>query len=143
MPGQAYSADIDVMIANLPRSEQLVVKRLRALIIECIPQATEKTYDDLRIPFYSRNRLICFIWPPSVSWESGANVEKRKGKGVTLGFNYGKLMANEDGVLLAEGRKQVYVVYFKTLEDIDDGKVRALLFEAAMVDEQFAKKKRK
>jgi hypothetical protein len=130
------------MIANLPRNEQVLVKRLRALIVECIPQATEKAYHDLSIPFYTRNRLICFIWPPSVFWEPGANHAKRKAKGVSLGFNQGKLMSNEDGVLLAEGRKQVYMMYFKELDEIDEARVRALLFEAAMIDEQFVKKKR-
>jgi hypothetical protein len=52
-------------------------------------------------------------------------------------------MANEDGVLLSEGRKQVYMMYFKKLDDIDDHQVRALLFEAAMIDEQFATKKKR
>jgi len=143
MPGHTKQVDIDEMIANLPRNEQVLVKILRALIIECIPQATEKAYYDLGIPFYTRNRLICFIWPPSVVWEPGANHEKRKAKGVSLGFNQGKLMSNEDGVLLAEGRKQVYAMYFKELDDIDEARVRALLFEAAMIDEQFVKKKKK
>jgi hypothetical protein len=140
MPG---TVDIDQMIAALPRNEQVLVKRLRALVMECIPQATEKTYYDMGIPFYARNRLICFIWPPSMAWEPGANDEKRKAKGVSLGFNQGNLMSNEDGVLLAEGRKQVYVMYFKELSDIDEAQVRALLFEAAMIDEQFAKKKKR
>ena len=143
MPGHTKKVDIDEMIANLPRNEQVLVKMLRALIIECIPQATEKAYYDLGIPFYTRNRLICFIWPPSVVWESGANHEKRKAKGVSLGFNQGKLMSNEDGVLLAEGRKQVYMMYFKERGDIDEAQVRALLFEAAMIDEQFVKKKKR
>jgi len=143
MPGQHTTADVDQMIANLPRNEQVLVNRLRALVMECIPQATEKAYYDLGIPFYTRNRLICFIWPPSVVWEAGANHEKRMAKGVSLGFNQGKLMSNEDGVLLAEGRKQVYVMYFKKLDDIDEAQVRALLFEAAMIDEQFAKKKKR
>jgi len=143
MPRQVKTVDIDQMIAALPRNEQVLVKRLRALIAECIPQATEKTYSDLTIPFYTRNRLICFIWPPSVHWEPGANHEKQKAKGVALGFNQGKLMSNEDGVLLAEGRKQVYMMYFKALNDIDEAQVRALLFEAAMMDERFVKKKKK
>jgi hypothetical protein len=134
--------DIDQMIASLPPNEQVLVKRLRALVAECIPQATEKTYYDWHIPFYTRNRLICFIWPPSVAWESSAKQENRMTKGVALGFNQGNLMSNEDGVLLAEGRKQVYVMYFKKLADIDEKRVRALLFEAAMVDNQFKKKKK-
>jgi hypothetical protein len=142
MPEQAKAVDIDQLIANLPRNEQVLVKRLRALILECIPQVTEKVYPDMAMPFYARTRLICFIWPPSVLWEPGANPEKRRTKGVSLGFNQGNLMSNEDGVLLAEGRKQVYMTYFKKLDDIDEAKVRALLFEAAMVDEQFARKKK-
>ncbi len=143
MPGQVKTVDIDQMIAALPRNEQVLVKRLRALVIECIPQATEKAYYDLGIPFYTRNRLICFIWPPSVFWEPNADHEKRKEKGVSLGFNQGKLMSNEEGVLLAEGRKQVYMMYFKKPDDIDENQIRALLFEAAMIDEQFAKKKKR
>jgi hypothetical protein len=137
------AVDIDQMIAILPREEQVIVKRLRALIQECIPQATEKGYYDFGIPFYTRNRLICFIWPPSASSEPGAKLEKLKAKGVSLGFNQGNLMSNEDGALLSEGRKQVYVMYFKKLKDIDENQVRALLFEAAMIDEQFAKKKKR
>lgn len=143
MAAPANPVDIDQMIANLPRNEQVIVKRLRALVQECIPQAIEKAYYDFQIPFYAHNRLICFIWPPSLGWESGCNDKKRESKGVTLGFNQGNLMANEDGVLLAEGRKQVYAMYFKKLEDINEAQVRALLYEAAMIDEQFAKQKRK
>jgi len=143
MAGETKTVDVDQMIFTLPRNEQVLVKRLRALILECIPQATEKAYYDLGIPFYTRNRLICFIWPPSVVWEPNANDEKRKAKGVSLGFNQGNLMSNEDGVLLAEGRKQVYAMYFKKLDDIDEAQIRALLFEAALIDEQFAKKKKR
>jgi hypothetical protein len=143
MANQTRTTDIDQMIANLPRHEQVLVKRLRELVMECIPKATEKAYYDLGIPFYTRNRLICFIWPPSIVWEPGPNDKKRKEKGVSLGFNQGNLMSNEDGALLAEGRKQVFVMYFKKLEDIDEAQVRALLYEAAMVDEQFARKKKR
>lgn len=140
---QAGAADVDQLIASLPRHEQVIVKRLRALVLECIPQAMEKTYYDFHIPFYTRNRLICFIWPPSLAWEYGRNGKKRKEKGVTLGFNQGNRMANEDGVLLAEGRKQVYVMYFKKLDEIDEAQVKALLYEAAMIDEQFAGKRKR
>lgn len=143
MPGQVKTVDVDQMIATLPRDEQVLVKSLRALVAECIPQALEKSYEEMVMPFYTRNRMICFIWPPSAVWEANADHEERKAKGVALGFNQGKLMSNEDGVLLAEGRKQVYMMYFKKLDDIDENQLRALLFEAAMIDDQFAKKKKK
>lgn len=51
-------------------------------------------------------------------------------------------MANENHVLLAEGRKQVYCMYFKFLKEIDESQVRALLFEAGMIDDEFAKKRK-
>lgn len=143
MTTYATPDDVDQMIATLPRQEQVVVKRLRSLVLECIPQATEQSYYDIRIPFYRRNKLICFIWPPSLSWETSAKIEKRKSNGVTLGFSQGYLMSNEDGVLQAEGRKQVYVMYFKTLKEIDEHQVRALLYEAAMIDEEFGNKRKR
>lgn len=60
---------------------------------------------------------------------------------VTLGFCYGNLMSNEDGALKADGRKQVYCIYFKSLNEIKDEQIRALLFEAELIDESFKKRK--
>lgn len=51
-------------------------------------------------------------------------------------------MSNEDGVLRAEGRKQVYVMYFHSLNEIQEDKIRPLLFEAGMVDDAFGEKKK-
>ena len=62
--------------------------------------------------------MICFIWPPSITW--GPKKEGQKTKGVTLGFCQGNLFANEDEALLAEGRKQVYCMYFNSLKEIND-----------------------
>jgi hypothetical protein len=136
------SKSVEELIMNLPRAEQVLVKRLRALITECIPKATEKYYYDMGLPFYRHNRLICFIWPASVFWGPKRTPETQNEKGTSLGFNQGYLMSNEDGVLKAEGRKQVYVLYLKSIKDLDENQVRALLFEAAMIDDQFAKKKK-
>ncbi len=137
------SKSFEELLMGLPPTEQVLVKRLRILITACIPKATEHVYDDVDIPFYRHHKLICFIWPASVLWESKRKSETQNEKGTALGFNQGYLMSSEDGVLLAEGRKQVYLMYFKSLKDIDENLVRALLFEAAIIDEQFGKKKRK
>jgi hypothetical protein len=133
---------IDEMLANLPKKEQVLVNRLRALIMECIPKAEEKAYYGEGVPFYRHNKLICFIWPASVFWGPKRTPEAQKAKGTSLGFNQGYLMSNEDGALLAEGRKQVYVMYFNSLEDIDEAQVKALLYEAAMLDDTFKKPKK-
>jgi hypothetical protein len=130
---------IDELISGFPKPEQQIVKRLRALIQECLPLATEK--NSYGVPFYTRNRMICFIWPPCVYW--GSKKESLGKKGVTLGFCQGKLFANEDGALLAEGRKQVYCLYFNSVSDINDVQIRALLYEADMIDQTFKKSKKR
>ena len=134
---------IDEMISELPKTEQVLVNRLRALVMDCLPAATEKAYYDLRVPFYTRHRMICFIWPASLVWGPKRTTETQRAKGTSLGFCYGKLMSNEDGVLLAEGRKQVYVMYFQSVNDINEDQIRALLFEAGMIDDTFGEKKKK
>jgi hypothetical protein len=144
MPTSKYG-DVNEMVAALPRDERAIVNRLRVLVAECVPKAEEKAYYGMGVPFYTHHRLICFIWPPSVFWNtSGKKKEPRNPKGVSLGFCQGNMMSNEDGALLAEGRKQVYVHYIKSLNDLDENQVRALLFEAAMIDDEFGlRKKRK
>jgi hypothetical protein len=132
---------VDEMILNLPKDERAIVNRLRELVMECLPTATEKEYYGEGVPFYSHYRQICFIWPASVFWGPMRTLETQKSKGVSLGFCQGHLMSNEDGILKAEGRKQVYVMYFHSLKDINEDQVRALLFEAEMVDDTFADKK--
>jgi hypothetical protein len=133
---------VDEAILSLPKTEQVIVKRLRALAQECLPKAIEESKYGWGVPFYSHHRLICFIWAPSLYWGKDQKVlDKNLEKGVTLGFCQGNRMSNEDGVLKSEGRKQVYCMYFKLLSEIDDEQIRALLYEAELVDENFKKKK--
>ncbi len=127
-------------IDNLTGEEKKIVTRLRALALECLPKANEKKFYSLPVPSYSHNRMICFIWPPSVNW--GKKKNTLESRGVVLGFCQGNLMSNEEGVLLKEGRKQVYCMYFRFLKEIDDQLIRSLFYEAEMIDDSFAKKKK-
>lgn len=133
---------VEEMLQHLPTGERKIVQRLRTVVLECLPKAKEKL--SYGVPFYSHHRMICFIWPPTITWDPQQLKKKEANlaKGVTLGFSQGNRMSNEDGVLLAEGRKQVYCMYFKNLSDIDDQQIRALLFEAELVDESFKKKRK-
>ncbi|MBL0743446.1 DUF1801 domain-containing protein [Chryseolinea lacunae] len=130
---------IDEVLFDLPRREQTIVRRLRNLVLECLPFATEKMM--YGVPFYTQNRMICFIWPPSISW--GKKKYSLETRGVTLGFCQGNKMANPDGILLAENRKQVHCIYFKSLKEINDDQLRAFLYEADMIDGTFRKMKKK
>jgi hypothetical protein len=127
---------VDEVIDGLPRGEQIIVNRLRSLIFECLPTARE--YVKFGVPFYARNRLICFIWPPSIFSGPSRTAQTQQAKGTALGFWQGNNLANEDGLLEMDG-KQVAAVHFKTISEIDDEKVRALLFEAELVDRGFGK----
>jgi hypothetical protein len=133
---------VEEAIEALPRMEQVIVKRLRALVQECLPKAIEEPKYGLGVPFYRHHRMICFIWAPSIYW--GTNKKKNEEnvkKGVTLGFCQGNLMSNIDGALVAEDRKQVYCMYIKTLNEMNEEQIRALLYEAELVDDGFKKKK--
>ncbi len=127
---------------KLPREERVMMQRLRAIIRECLPKASEQAYYGLGVPFYRHNRLICFIWPPSISWGPKRSKETQAAKGLSLGFCQGYLMSNEEGHLLAEGRKQVYCMYFQKPGDINEPLIRSLLFEAVIIDEGFRRNKR-
>jgi hypothetical protein len=134
---------VDDAILSLPKEELGMFKRLRALILECLPKVIEEPKYGLGVPFYRHHRMICFLWPSSFYW--GPKKKEKSGKPpmVTLGFCYGNLMSNEDGALHADGRKQVYCMYFKSMAEIKEDKIRALLFEAELVDESFKKKSKK
>ena len=138
----AGGVTIDDMLSTLPKPERVMVDRLRSLVIECLPKATEKEFYGLGIPFYRHHRLICYIWPSSVLWETDKPDPAKKGV-VTLGFCQGYMMSNDEGLLLAEGRKQVYVMYFRKLSEIDDNIIRGLLYEAGIVDDAFGLAKSK
>lgn len=134
---------VEEMMAGLSGQELIIVKKLRNLIKECLPKAEEKGYYGEGVMFYRHHRLICFIWPWSVYWGPKRTEETQKAKGVTLGFNQGNLMSNENDVLKSEGRKQVYVMYFHSVKEVIDEQVKALLFEAGMIDDAFGMKRKR
>lgn len=134
MTRSAVKKSVEEIILGLPKPEQIIVKRLRQLIQECLPKAEER--NSYGVPFYRRHRMICFIWPPSIRWGPKTDTVER----IVLGFCQGNKMANEDGILLAEGRKQVYCMYIESIRALDENRIRALLFEAGMIDDGFEKK---
>jgi hypothetical protein len=133
---------IEEVFPGISPSEKILVKRLRVLVQECLPYATEKGYYGMGIPYFSHHRMICFIWPSSVVWGPKSETKKQTFKGVSLGFCQGNMMSNEDGALKAEGRKQVYILYIKSIDELDEAQVRSLLFEAGMVDDEFGERKK-
>lgn len=117
--------DLDDLFAFLPEHELKMVKALRALVYECIPEIKEKL--SYNVPFFRLHRNICFIWPGSVPW--GTTFE-----GVQFGFIQGYRLSDGEGYLDAGKRKYVRIRKYQSLEDIDFEKLRLLLFEAQVLD---------
>ncbi|HEY0678390.1 MAG TPA: DUF1801 domain-containing protein [Chitinophagaceae bacterium] len=118
----------------LPENDLKIVESLRELVLGCIPDAKEQLA--YNVPFYSRFTRICFIWPGSVQWGG------TKRPGVDIGFCRGNLLA-DPGYLDIGNRKQVYVKTFHDRKEIDHEILRQLLYEAVVIDEECARRKKK
>jgi hypothetical protein len=132
--------DVDDFIADLTGSEKLIVRRLRSLILETGPRLQEKL--SYGVPYYSHHRRICFLWPSSCIPCSESRPEPVHGE-VTLGLCYGNLLSNVQGLLLKEDRKQVFLVKFSALDQIDEHAIREIIQEAVLADEEFKKNNKK
>jgi hypothetical protein len=125
--------EVEDFIMALPKDEQLLLNRLRSIILDCDPRIQEKL--SYSVPYFFHHRRICFLWPSSAC--SGPKDAK-----ILLGFCYGNLLSNEQRLLAGERRKQVYTARFSSLSEIDERVIREVVLEAVLVDEQFAKAKK-
>lgn len=118
----------------LPREEWLIFTYLRDMVLKTEPRLIEsKSYG---VPYYSRNKRICFIWPVSAPNAPKAKNQKDDGTLVSLGFCYGNLLSNVQRLLLAEGRKQVFIIRLRSLKDLTaiEKQVTEILNEALLLD---------
>jgi hypothetical protein len=113
-------------LAYLPPDELDMVELLRTIILESIPDCKEKLAFNVR--FYYRYSRLCFIWPGGVPW--GKTKE-----GVEIGFCKGHLLS-DSSYLNVGGRKEVFIKTFQNKKEINVNKLRALLYEAAFIDEE-------
>ncbi len=119
----------------LPKEERLIFQRLRDVVLETEPRLVEtKSYG---VPFYSRKKRICFIWPVSAPDAPKAKNQKDDGTLVSLGFCYANLLSNEQGLLLSEGRKQVYIIRLRSFKELTsiENQIAEILREAVLLDE--------
>lgn len=118
---------IEEFLDYLPERERAIVDILREIIMDCMPDCTERL--SYNVPYYYRHSRVCFIWSASVPWG------KVKLDGVQLGFCKGFLLNDEINFLEKGNRKEVYVKTYFHPNDIDADVLKAYLFEAIVVDE--------
>ena len=125
---------LDEFLDFITDEELKIVKFLRQIILNCIPDCIEKL--SYNVPFYKRNTNICFIWPASVTW---GNV---KLNGVRIGFANGYLMQDDINYLDKGDRKQVYCKDFYSIKEIDVDLLKSYIFEAVIIDQEKTKMKK-
>ena len=126
---------IEEFLEFLPIHERKIVDALRKLVLETIPDCEEKI--SYNVPFYRRHYNICYIWPPSITWDGFSH------EGVQFGFTYGFLLQDEIGYLERGKRKQVFWKSFFDVREIDTRLLQSYLHEAALIDFEKAKEKLK
>lgn len=125
---------VDELFDFLPEHELQLLKLLRNLVIDSVPGIREKL--SYNVPYYEKNRGMFFIWPASVLWGKQPTY-----KGVRFGFQQGYLMADETAYLDKGSRKQVFWKEFSHIKEVDIALLKAYIFEAVLIDEQFKKRK--
>ena len=128
-PFQQLSFDsIEECLDFLPEHERKLTEHLRQIVLSSILEVKEKL--SYNVPFFARNRNICFIWPASIPWG------KVKKEGVMFGFTQGHLLTGEFGYLEVGRRKFVRSKTFFSLKEIEDELLCTFIFEAVEWDNQ-------
>ena len=116
---------------NLPPEEKTIVNKLRQIITACADFTEKISYN---VPYYFLTTRVCFIWPSSV--KSGPK------SGVAMGFCRGHLLANEQGIVEMEERKEVGMIIFHNVKEVKEHVLREIINEAVIIDAEMGKGKR-
>jgi hypothetical protein len=110
----------------LPENERIIVDVLRQIIVSHVPGCKEKI--SYNVPYFYRNRGLCFTWPASIP-RGGIK------EGVLLGFWYGNRLNDMDHYLSHGTNKQIFYKIYHSPEEIEEAPVLKLLDEAVRIDD--------
>lgn len=117
---------IDDLFDQLPEPERELALVLRDIVRTAYPHLREKLA--YGAPFYYGHRWVCYIWPAALP---GGGVKQ----GVVLGFCRGYLLPSA-GLLAFDGRKQVGLLGYRSVDEIESEPLLTLLSEAVALDQQ-------
>jgi len=106
-------------------SKKEILHLLRDFIIDSTPDLEEKIA--YNVPFYYYNGPLLYL--------------STSKKDVYIGFCKGYAMNNYPEHLLSEGRKEIKVIHYKNLKDIDFTILNALIQEAVKINEEIGNNK--
>lgn len=119
----------------LPDNERIIVDVLRQLVTDTLP-AYCKEKISFNVPYFYGHKGICIIWPSAIP-RGGIK------KGVLFGLWYGNRLKDKDHYLTHGTNKQIFYKIFQDADEINIKAVTRLLKEAALLDQQWAKKQAK
>ena len=117
---------VDDFMDHIDGKEKQMTEVLRGIILAALPDVREHL--SYNVPFYSRRKRICYIWPSAIPWGG-----LTPGDGVALGFCQGHRIRH-GGYLETGNRKYVAQRIFRNPGDIDEWLIADLLAEAQAVD---------
>lgn len=123
----------DGFLDYIPANELKIVEFHRQIINSYIPDCKEKLSNN--VPFFSRHKKICYIWPSSIPW--GA-VEK----GVAKGFTQGSKLSIDSNYFDKCNNTTVYKKIYTDAKQIDIEFLKSLLYEAVIIDQENVKIRR-
>lgn len=126
--------EVEEYIETLEGEEKRIANYLRQIILNTSPKISEKL--SYGVPYFKINYRLCFVWPSTAQY----SIIK---EGVQLGFCKGNLLSNSQGVLDIGDRKQVAIINFTKVSQINEQVISELLFEGIEVDEMAFKERRK
>lgn len=114
----------EAFLAGFPDEMRAIGETLRSLVRRTVPDAVERVREGWRligydVPTGRRKAYFAFVAPET--------------EHVHLGFEYGKLMDDPEGVLLGEhlGLRKVRFLTFRTIDHVDADVCGRLIEEAA------------
>lgn len=116
---------VDAYIEALPETEQVLMKKIRRLLLNTVPQIEERF--SFGIPFYYYYGMFCFV--------------SARNNGINVSFCRGKDLVNEFAQLEQKGRAIVASVTIKKLSDINFLELPVLIAAAAEWNKEAAKQK--
>ena len=122
--------EVEEFILTQSRNQKEILEYLNNLMMS-IPEIVCKIR--YKIPFYYRKSWICYLNPT-------------KNNKVELAFTRGNELSNEQNILEAQGRKQVFGATFSNIKEIPRVKILEIIQEAILLDETIpysSKRKRK
>jgi len=113
---------VDEFILDLPIWQQEIVEHLRVLILQTAPGVVETL--KFKIPYYEYKKHLCYINP--------------KKDNVILGMVHGKILAENNPILVGNQKQVRHVTIHKINEEIDT-QLRFLLQEAILLNDELFK----